>query len=52
MREQILHNASAKVIRELAVKEGMKNLRQCGVDKAKQGITSIDEVLRVTGREA
>jgi len=52
MREQILHEASAKMIRDLAIKEGMRTLRQAGIDKAKQGITSIDEVLRVTGREA
>ncbi len=52
MREQILHEASAKIIRDLAIKEGMRTLRQAGIDKAKQGITSIDEVLRVTGREA
>lgn len=51
IREQILHNASAKVIRELAIKEGMKTLRESGLEKAKQGITSVDEVLRVTGRE-
>ncbi|MCS7048286.1 MAG: type IV-A pilus assembly ATPase PilB [Verrucomicrobiae bacterium] len=51
IREQILHDASAKVIRELAIKEGMKTLRESGLQKAKQGITSVDEVLRVTGRE-
>ncbi len=52
MREQILHEAGAKIIRDLAIKEGMTTLRQAGIAKAKQGITSIDEVLRVTGREA
>jgi len=51
IREQVLHNASAKVLREIAMKEGMRPLRLAGIDKAKQGITSVDEVLRVTGRE-
>ncbi|MCX7915523.1 MAG: GspE/PulE family protein, partial [Verrucomicrobiae bacterium] len=51
IREQILRDASAKVIRELAIREGMKSLRESGLQKAKQGITSVDEVLRVTGRE-
>ncbi|MCX7886250.1 MAG: type IV-A pilus assembly ATPase PilB [Verrucomicrobiae bacterium] len=49
MREQILHNASAQAVRELALKEGMKTLRMAGLNKAKAGITSLDEVLRVTG---
>ncbi len=49
MREQILHNTSAQVIRELALKEGMKTLKMAGLLKAKDGLTSLDEVLRVTG---
>jgi type IV pilus assembly protein PilB len=51
MREQILHDTSAKVIRDLALKEGMKTLRRAGMQKAKAGLTSLDEVLRVTGTE-
>jgi len=49
MREQILHNTSAQVVRELALKEGMKTLKTAGLNKAKAGLTSVDEVLRVTG---
>jgi type IV pilus assembly protein PilB len=49
MRDQILHNASAKVLKELAAKEGMKTLTMAGLSKARQGLTSLDEVLRVTG---
>jgi type IV pilus assembly protein PilB len=51
IREQILHNASAKLIADLALQEGMKTLRIAGLNKAKQGLTSLDEVLRVTGGE-
>lgn len=49
MREQILHNTSAQAVRELALKEGMKTLKMAGLNKAKAGITSLEEVLRVTG---
>jgi type IV pilus assembly protein PilB len=51
MREQILHNTSAKVLKDLASKEGMRTLRMAGLDKAKAGLTSLDEVLRVTGND-
>ncbi len=51
IREQILHDSSARVIRDLAVKEGMRTLSRSGLDKAKAGLTSLDEILRVTGCE-
>lgn len=43
----IVRNASADVIREQAIKEGMLTLRQDGFDKVLQGLTSIEEILRV-----
>ncbi len=49
MRELVLHNTSAKAIRDLALKEGMKTLQMAGMRKAKAGQTSLDEVLRVSG---
>lgn len=49
LRDQILHDSSAKVIRDLALQEGMKTLHLVGMDKARAGLTSLDEVLRVTG---
>ena len=49
LRDQILHDTSAKVIMDLARKEGMKTLQDVGMDKARAGLTSLDEVLRVTG---
>jgi type IV pilus assembly protein PilB len=48
MRDQILHDTSAKVIRDKALEENMRTLRMAGLDKAKAGLTSLDEVLRVT----
>lgn len=47
MRELILKRASVAEIKELAINEGMMTLRQEGINKAIEGTTSIEEVLRV-----
>jgi type IV pilus assembly protein PilB len=49
IREQILIDSSARVIRDMALREGMKTLQRSGFLKAKAGLTSLDEVLRVAG---
>ncbi|MGA2220630.1 MAG: type II secretion system ATPase GspE [Verrucomicrobiia bacterium] len=49
LREEILHSSGAKTIRDLALREGMKTLTLAGLNKAKAGLTSLDEVLRVSG---
>ena len=51
IREQILHDTSAKALKDLALKEGLRTLRLAGLEKAKAGLTSLDEVLRVSGGE-
>ena len=51
IREQILHDTSAKTLKDLALREGLKTLRLSGLEKAKAGLTSLDEVLRVSGSE-
>ena len=43
-----MKKASADEIRDAAVKLGMKSLRQSAVDKLLAGITSPEEVMRVT----
>ena len=43
-------NKSAVQIRNAGVKQGMTLLRRDGWNKVKQGVTSIEEVLRVTGQ--
>ena len=39
---------SAAEIRKLAIEQGMKTLRQEGMEKVHRGVTTIEEVLRVT----
>lgn len=48
VRELILEGASANEIKKAAIRLGMKTLRMSGLGKVKEGITSIEEVLRVT----
>ncbi len=47
MRELVLKRASSAEIKSLAIKEGMHTLRREGLDKAIEGTTSIEEILRV-----
>ena len=48
MRQLIMRNGNSLEIAELARSEGMRNLRQSGLLKAKAGITSLEEVEAVT----
>ncbi|GAB6060724.1 type II secretion system ATPase GspE [Desulfonatronum parangueonense] len=49
IRELILQNKSSSSIREAGCRNGMRMLRQDGLEKVIQGVTSLEEVLRVTG---
>lgn len=44
----IMNNGTAADIRKVAKEQGMASLREDGWDKVKQGITTIEEVFRVT----
>ncbi|GAB6049375.1 type IV-A pilus assembly ATPase PilB [Hydrogenophilus islandicus] len=48
MRELIMTNANALELERQARREGVRNLRQSGLLKVKQGVTSLMEVLAVT----
>ncbi|GAB4547807.1 MAG: type IV-A pilus assembly ATPase PilB [Thermodesulfovibrionia bacterium] len=48
IKELILEGASATEIKRTAIRLGMKTLRMSGLTKLKEGVTSIEEVLRVT----
>jgi len=48
VKDLTLRRAPANEIRRAAVQTGMKTLRQSGIAKIKQGVTTIEEVLRVT----
>jgi general secretion pathway protein E/type IV pilus assembly protein PilB len=48
IREMVVQRVNAGAIRKEALKEGMVTLRQDGWRKVQQGLTTIDEVARVT----
>ncbi len=48
LRELILKGATSDEIREAAREEGMRTLREDGIVKIAKGITTVEEVLRVT----
>ncbi len=48
LKEMILKGASASELKKAAVRLGMKTLRMSGLTKIKEGVTSVEEVLRVT----
>ncbi|HBG92888.1 MAG: type IV-A pilus assembly ATPase PilB [Nitrospirae bacterium GWF2_44_13] len=48
IRKLILEGASAIELKKAAIRGGMKTLRMSGLTKVKEGVTTIEEVLRVT----
>jgi type IV pilus assembly protein PilB len=48
IKEMVLEGASADELKKTAMRMGMKSLRQSGLTKVKEGITSLEEVMRVT----
>jgi type IV pilus assembly protein PilB len=50
IRDLVMVGATAVDIKRKALEEGMLTLRQSGLEKVRQGITSLEEVLRETVR--
>ena len=48
IQEQIVNKATASTIKRGALERGLKTLRMSGVQKLLHGMTTPDEVLRVT----
>jgi len=51
IKDMILSRAQSKEIKRKAIEQGMLTLRQSGLVKIKEGITSVEEVLRETVRD-
>ena len=52
IRRLIIKRASAAVIKNQAMSEGMKTLRMVGLEKAQEGITTLEEIWRVTSEDS
>lgn len=48
IKKMVLEGISEKELKEAAIKFGMKTLVQSGIEKVNKGITTIEEVLKVT----
>jgi type II secretory ATPase GspE/PulE/Tfp pilus assembly ATPase PilB-like protein len=47
LREAILQKMPAAKLRQVALEQGMSSMLEDGLEKAAQGITSLEEILRV-----
>ncbi len=52
VRRLAIRNADASEIKAVAIREGLRTLRDDGAHKAMVGMTTLDEVMRVTAEEA
>jgi len=52
MRNLVITHATTDEIRKRAIAAGMVTLREGGLNKVRQGLTTIEEVLRVTSSES
>lgn len=48
IKEMILKGASSTELKKASIRLGMKTLRMSGLTKVKEGVTSVEEILRVT----
>jgi type IV pilus assembly protein PilB len=48
LRQMVAENRPSSEIREQALREDMTTLRQSGIQKAREGLTTLEEVLRVS----
>jgi type IV pilus assembly protein PilB len=51
LRDMVLSGASALDIKRCAIQQGLRTLRSSGLEKLKAGITTIEEVVRVTFKD-
>ena len=52
VRELLLQDKDSATIKKAAIEQGMRSLRAAGLEKAMLGITSLEEIMRVTQEEA
>jgi type IV pilus assembly protein PilB len=48
LKELVLQGASTAEVKAEAIRQGMKSLRMSGIEKLQSGITTVEEVLRVS----
>jgi type II secretory ATPase GspE/PulE/Tfp pilus assembly ATPase PilB-like protein len=48
LRAEVLHQRGANELRQLAIRDGMRTLQRDGLRLVSEGVTTLEEVLRVT----
>ncbi|MBI5562782.1 MAG: type IV-A pilus assembly ATPase PilB [Deltaproteobacteria bacterium] len=48
IKEMVLNGASSSELKKAAIKEGMKSLRMSGITKVLEGVSTVEEIMRVT----
>ncbi|MDF7809113.1 ATPase, T2SS/T4P/T4SS family [Pontiellaceae bacterium B12219] len=48
IRKTILESSEADAIKRVALENGMRTLREAGLDRIREGLTTIEEIMRVT----
>jgi type IV pilus assembly protein PilB len=48
IRKAVLNNPEADAIAKIAIQNGMRTLREAGLARVREGMTTIEEILRVT----
>jgi type IV pilus assembly protein PilB len=51
LKELVLQGAAAIEIKTEAIRHGMRSLRMSGIRKICQGVTSVEEVARITASD-
>ena len=51
LKNAVVDGANTIELKEMAIRNGMKTLRQSGLSKVLEGVTSFKEVLRVTAKD-
>ncbi|MCA9531517.1 MAG: type IV-A pilus assembly ATPase PilB [Myxococcales bacterium] len=51
LKELVLQGCSSAELKEAMIREGVKTLRMAGLSKAAEGVTTLDEVVRVTAAD-
>jgi type IV pilus assembly protein PilB len=52
LKEMVLQGCSTAELKEEMIREGVKSLRMSGLSKVVEGVTTIDEVVRVTSADS
>ncbi len=51
LKEMVLQGCSTAELKDEMVRDGVSTLRMAGIEKIRAGVTTIDEILRVTAAD-